>query len=152
MIVHRIGDAIDFAFLSSLDFKGEDWIEERRWIAPRKGWWDSKKVGTATPPIKTADGWVMLYHGISDDGTYRVGAVLLDLADPTKVIGRLDAPLFEPVMPYETGGQVSRVVFPCGAAVSEKTLFVYYGGGDSVVGVATIPIAKLVTALKLCTC
>ncbi len=152
MIVHRIGDSIDFAFLKSLDFKGEEWIEEHRWIAPRKGSWDSKKVGTATPPVKTADGWVMLYHGISDDGTYRVGAVLLDLADPTRVIGRLDAPLFEPVMPYEVNGQVSRVVFPCGAVLSGKTLLVYYGGGDSVVGVATIPIAKLLTALKFCTC
>ncbi|MBI3046655.1 MAG: hypothetical protein HYY86_03930 [Candidatus Harrisonbacteria bacterium] len=152
MIIHRIGDSIDFSFSPTLDFKGDSWIEEYRWITPRKGWWDSKKVGTAAPAIKTKDGWVMLYHGISDDGVYRVGAVLLDLKNPAKIIGRTDNPIFEPEAPYEKNGQISNVVFPGGAMLLGKTIFVYYGGGDTVIGVATIEIDDLLKVLKFCKC
>jgi len=152
LIIHRVGDDIDFAFCPTLDFKGDTYLEERRWIAPRKGWWDSKKVGAAAPPIKTNEGWVFLYHGVSDDGIYRVGAVLLDLKNPTKIIGRTDYPLFEPETPYEKNGQVPNVVFPCGAVLLGKHLFIYYGGADQVVGVATIEMIKLLSVLRLCKC
>jgi predicted GH43/DUF377 family glycosyl hydrolase len=150
MIVHRSGDDIDFGFTSNLDFKDHNWIEEYRWIAPRKWWWDSKKVGVAAPPIKTPDGWVMLYHGVSEDDVYRVGALLLDLKKPVKVIGRTDNPIFEPETSYEKEGWVRNVVFPCGNVLIGKKLFVYYGGADTVVGVATIEISKLMRVLKLC--
>lgn len=152
MIIHRLGEDIDFAFSDTLDFRSDKWLEEYRWIVPRKGWWDSKKVGAAAPPIKTKEGWVMLYHGVSDDGIYRVGAVLLDLRNPTKIIGRTDNPIFEPETSYEKEGQVKNVVFPCGAVLLRKTLFVYYGGADMVVGVATIEISKLLKVLELCKC
>lgn len=152
MIIHRVGDNIDFAYSKTLDFTGDQWLEEHGWIFPRKGWWDSKKVGAAAPPIKTKEGWVMLYHGVSDDNIYRVGAVLLDLADPTLVIGRTDNPIFEPEASYEKTGQVSNVVFPCGNVLLGKKLFVYYGGGDSVIGVASVDMEKLLEVLKLCKC
>ena len=152
MIVHRGGDDIDLAFSSSLNFKGDAWIEEYRWIGPRKWWWDSKKVGAAAPPIKTLDGWVMLYHGVSEDGIYRVGAVLLDLKNPAKIIGRTDNPIFEPETSYEKEGQIQNVVFPCGNVLLGEKLFVYYGGADQVVGVATAEMAKLLRVLKLCKC
>lgn len=150
IILHRVGNDIDFAIRSTLDFKENEWLEEYRWLFPRKGWWDSKKVGAAAPPIKTKDGWVMLYHGVSEDGVYRVGAVLLDNKNPLKIIGRTDNPIFEPEMPYEREGQVRNVVFPCGTVLIDKTLFVYYGGGDQVIGVATINIDELLRVLKLC--
>src|SRR3989338_7319427 len=112
-IIHRSGDDIDSAFSPTLDFDGKTWIEEYRWIASRSGMWDSRKVGTATPPIKTRIGWVLLYHGVSEeDGCYRIGAVLLDLKDPTKIIARTDEPIFEPETAYEKVGKVSNVVFP----------------------------------------
>lgn len=152
IIIHRVTDNIDFAFSPALDFKGDTWLEEYRWIAPRKGWWDSKKVGAAAPPIKTKDGWVFLYHGVSDEGIYRVGAVLLDLKNPTKILGRTDNPIFEPETPYEKEGKVPNVVFPCGAALIGKKLFVYYGGADKVAGVATVEIDELLRVLKLCKC
>lgn len=152
MVVHRSGEDIDYALVSSLDFKEDEWLEEHRWIGPRKGWWDSRKIGAAAAPIKTKKGWVLLYHGVSRDGVYRVGAVLLDLHDPLKVICRTDHPIFEPETSYEKGGQVANVVFPCGMVLREETLFVYYGGGDKVVGVATIPISKLLEVLQLCRC
>lgn len=152
LIVHRVGYDIDYSFSSTLDFKGDSWLEEYRWIPRRKGWWDSKKVGAAAPPIKTKDGWVLLYHGVSEDNTYRVGAVLLDLKNPIKIIGRTDNPILEPEAPYEKEGLVPNVVFPCGNILLGKKLFVYYGGADRAVGVATIKIKELIRALKLCKC
>jgi predicted GH43/DUF377 family glycosyl hydrolase len=148
--VHRFGNGIDYDFSSNLNFKGNVWLDEHRWIEPRRGWWDGEKVGAVGPPVKTREGWVMLYHGVSDDTVYRVGAVLLDLKNPTKVLARLVYPILEPEAPYEVEGQVSRVVFPCGNVILGDTFYVYYGGGDSVVGVATVNLRELVTILKLC--
>lgn len=152
MVIHRGGDDIDFSFTSSLDFKEGQWLEEYRWIAPRRWWWDGKKVGAAAPPIKTKEGWVMLYHGVSEDNVYRVGAVLLDLKNPVKIIGRTDNPILEPETSYEKEGLVSNVVFPCGNVLLGEKLFVYYGGADQVIGVATIEMKKLIKILKLCRC
>ena len=152
MVIHRVGEDVDFAFSTNLDFKDNQWLEEQRWITPRKGWWDSKKVGGAAPPIKTKDGWIFLYHGVSDDGIYRVGAVLLDSKRPFKIIGRTDNPIFEPETSYEKEGQTANVVFPCGAVIIGKKLFVYYGGADKVVGVATGKIDDFLRVLRLCKC
>ena len=92
----------------------------------------------------------MLYHGVSEDGVYRVGAVLLDLKNPVKIIARTMYPIFEPEAPSEREGQVSKVVFPCGNVVMRGELYVYYGGGDSVVGVATVKVRELLKILRLC--
>jgi len=153
LIIHRVGDDIDFSHHKTLDFNGTNWLEEYRWIMPRKGRWDSRKVGVAAPPIKTKAGWLLLYHGISEeDQFYRVGAILVGLRDPAKIICRTDYPIFEPETSYEKEGEVSNVVFPCGAALIGKKLFVYYGGADKVVGVATVNIDELLGVLKVCKC
>ena len=153
LIFHRSGKDIDISLHPNLNFDGKTWLEEYRWLGPRKGHWDSLKLGVCAPPIKTKKGWVLLYHGVSfDDGFYRVGAVLLDLKDPLKIIGRTDEPIFEPEMPYEKEGQVPNVVFPCGAVVLGKNIFMYYGGADKVVGVAIIEIKKLIKLLEIYKC
>ncbi len=152
IIIHRSGDDIDLSFHSNLDFDGTSWLEEYRWIGPRKGWWDSVKVGVAAPPVKTNKGWLLLYHGVSEDSIYRVGAILTDLYDPVKIISRTDYPIFEPETLYEKEGLVKNVVFPCGAVLINKKLFVYYGGADKVIGVATIDINKLLNIFKLSKC
>ncbi|MEM2921409.1 MAG: hypothetical protein QXF26_03735, partial [Candidatus Bathyarchaeia archaeon] len=90
LIIHRIGDDIDSALTSSLDFDGETWIEEYRWITPKKGSWDAVKNGVAAPPLKTKEGWILLYHGVDEELTYRVGAVLLNPRNPLEVIARTD--------------------------------------------------------------
>ncbi|MEM2497476.1 MAG: hypothetical protein QXR81_03785 [Candidatus Nezhaarchaeales archaeon] len=149
-IIHRHGDDIDSALVSSLDFDGRTWLDEYRWIHPRKGWWDSKKLGIACPPIKTTEGWILLYHGVSEDNVYRVGAILLDPKNPLEVIARTDEPLFEPEEDYEKFGQVNNVVFPCGVVLIGDRIFMYYGGADQVVGVATIEVKKLLKYLKSC--
>lgn len=116
-------------------------------LSPRKGMWDSQKVGIAAPPIRTKKGWILLYHGVSDDAVYRIGACLLDLKDPTIVLSRTTDYVFEPVEEYEKKGQIGNVVFPCGAVVKNGMIYMYYGGGDSVIDVATIELQKLLDAL-----
>ncbi len=148
LIFHRFGNDIDIALVSNLNFDGSTWLEERRWLLPRQGMWDSEKIGIVAPPVKTKSGWILLYHGVSEeDHHYRVGAVLLDLRDSTRVIGRTDDPLMEPETLYEKKGQVANVVFPCGNVVVGDQIFIYYGGGDSVIGVASIKIQDLIGVL-----
>ena len=110
--------------------------------------WDNEKVGITAPPIKTKHGWLLLYHGISKNHhTYRVGAVLLDLKDPAIVLARSTDPIFEPKEEYEKVGIVNNVVFPCGLILRDNLLYIYYGGGDRVVGVATMEIDIILDAL-----
>ncbi|MGQ9719399.1 MAG: hypothetical protein ACUVWK_06160 [Nitrososphaerales archaeon] len=147
LIIHRIGHDIDSALTSSLEFNGETWIGEYRWVTPRKGCWDSVKIGIAAPPIKTREGWILLYHGVDEEATYRVGAILLDPKDPLEVIARTDEPIFEPEETYEKIGLVNNVVFPCGAVVIVNKIYMYYGAADRVIGVATLETEKLLRAL-----
>lgn len=149
VILHRIQPSIDINFLSSLDFDGTTtWLVHNPFIFPRPGFWDSKKIGINTAPLKTKAGWLVLYHGVSEhDGKYRVGALLLDLEHPEKVIGRSLHPLFEPEELYEREGVVPNVVFPCGAIIRHNTLITYYGGADKVIGVASIPLPQLLRSL-----
>jgi predicted GH43/DUF377 family glycosyl hydrolase len=88
----------------------------------------------------------MLYHGVSDDNVYRVGAILLDLENPLKIVARTPEPVFEPQTTYEKEGHVPNVVFPCGAVKLKDKIFMYYGGADKVIGVATIKINDLLKA------
>ena len=147
MILHRVGSHICADFIKSLNFEKEKVSRCIRLIAPRPGMWDSQKVGIASPPIKTDKGWLLLYHGVSDDTVYRLGAALLDLKDPSIVISRTTDFILEPEEQYEKEGQVPNVVFPCGAVIRDKKLFIYYGGADSVVAVATMNIDDLLNVL-----
>ncbi len=152
-IVHRIESEIDMCTLDDLEFKGKNrYLEENNWMGPRKGWWDYRKVGAGPPPIKTKDGWILLYHGIAEDHSYSIGAVLLDLKNPLKILARTNEPIFKPEADYEKTGDVPNVVFPCGAVVKDNMIYLYYGGGDKVTGVATMEINLLLKKLKLCRC
>jgi len=148
LFVHRTGNDIDLAYVDSLDFDGNTFLDEFRWIQTRKGWWDSVRIGVAAPPIKTEEGWVLIYHGISEDGVYRLGAVLLDKDDPEKILSRLVDPLFEPELPWEKEGEIPNVVFPCNAVLKDEELFIFYGGADKFVGSAKLKMADLLRALK----
>jgi predicted GH43/DUF377 family glycosyl hydrolase len=107
-------------------------------------WWESKKIGGSCPPIRTPYGWFHIYHGVSEkDHTYRVGAVILDLNDPRKIIARTPEPIFEPEAWYETKGVYEGCVFPTGNVVKDGILYVYYGAADKYVGVATAPFDRL---------
>ncbi len=149
MVFHRVNEDVCADFVASLDFTKDKITRCIEIITPRRGMWDGGKVGISCPPVKTKNGWLLLYHGVSWSTTYRVGAVLLDLDDPTVVKARTAVPLFEPEEEYEHKGVVNNVVFPCGLVVRGTTAFMYYGAGDSVVGVATMKMATLLRMLEV---
>jgi beta-1,2-mannobiose phosphorylase / 1,2-beta-oligomannan phosphorylase len=113
--------------------------------------WEELKVGAGSPPIKTKTGWLVIYHGVSSEKVYRAGAALLDLHDPSKIIGRTKTPILEPKEPYEKFGDVNNVVFPTGACVVDNDkLFVYYGGADRVCCLATADLNYLLDHILKC--
>lgn len=113
--------------------------------------WEELKVGAGPPPIKTTAGWLLIYHGVSREKVYRAGAALLDLHDPSKIIGRTRTPILEPKEPYEKFGDVNNVVFPTGACVVDNDkLFVYYGGADKVCCLATADLNYLLDHILKC--
>jgi predicted GH43/DUF377 family glycosyl hydrolase len=147
MILHRIEGHVCADYVSSLNFKDMKLTRCIQIIGPRPGMWDSRKVGIAGPPIKTPLGWLLFYHGITAAGHYCLGAALLDLDDHTKVIGRSVLPLMSPVEPWEREGWISNVVFPCGQVVRGNTIYLYYGGADHVIGVATLDLKTITESL-----
>ena len=147
-VLHRVGTDICGDYLNSLNFNKDKVDTCIRVLGPRPGSWDSVKVGITAPPLKTKKGWLLLYHAISrGHHTYRVGAALLDLKDPTVLLARSTDPIFEPETDYERFGLVNNVVFPCGMIERDGTIFVYYGGADQVCGVATMKLEVLLRAL-----
>ncbi len=106
-------------------------------------YWEDQKIGISGPPIKTEEGWFLIYHGVSQAGVYKQGAALLDLADPTKIIARQSTPILEPELDWEINGYVPKVVFSCGQAIFGDEIFVYYGGADTAIGVATLKLRDI---------
>ena len=149
-ILHRLDTSIWLDLVDSLSFEEGRWIKGNIIMSPHQEQPPTEKIGIAAPPIETKYGWLLLYHIVSQKGSHRyyyVSAALLDVDDPTHVIARKGTPLFEPEVPYEKEGQVAEVVFPCGAVVINGRLFVYYGGADKVIGVATIKLSELLKSL-----
>jgi beta-1,2-mannobiose phosphorylase / 1,2-beta-oligomannan phosphorylase len=105
--------------------------------------WDSQSVGNNGVPIETPEGWLVLNHGYTSDHIYRLGVVLLDLDDPTKVIRRPLEPIFWPREIWELRGDVPNVVFSCANPVVDGKVYVYYGGADHVIGLATCSLSDL---------
>ncbi len=147
LIFHRLDNMVSADFVETLTFDEKRLPNRFQVLLPRPGMWDSEKVGVAAPPVKTPKGWLLFYHGVSETTTYRVGAVLLDLKDPTKVLARTAAPLLEPRERYEMEGQMAHVVFPCGATLDGDTVTLYYGGADKVVAGATTSLKKILAIL-----
>jgi predicted GH43/DUF377 family glycosyl hydrolase len=149
-ILHRLGTSIWLDLVNDLKFDGNKWLGGHIFMSPKEELPDTEKLGISGPPIETKYGWLLLYHAVSrktQPMTYYVSAALLDLNDPSKVIARRKVPILEPETPYELFGQVNNVVFPCGAAIIGEDLFVYYGGADSVIGVATMKVEDLLNSL-----
>lgn len=150
VILHRIYPDILIDFVDSLAFDGSTWLKGEYKISPRKDKWDSRKIGAGPPPIKTPDGWLLIYQAVGnqDAGRYKIGAMLLDLNDPTTVLHRSNAPILEPREKYENEGFKNGVIYPCGAVVIDGILHVYYGGADSYVCVATAVFSEFLAELK----
>jgi predicted GH43/DUF377 family glycosyl hydrolase len=105
--------------------------------------WEAFKIGISGPPIKTSEGWFLIYHGVSKDRVYSQGAALLDIKDPTKVLSRQADPIMVPELNWERYGHVNNVVFSCGQVVLSDEIFVYYGGADNAIGLSTMKLSDI---------
>ncbi|MCC6281342.1 MAG: glycoside hydrolase family 130 protein [Saprospiraceae bacterium] len=116
-------------------------------LRTREGWWDSARVGAGAAPIKTSEGWLEIYHGANEQHRYSLGAVLLDLKDPSKVLARSHHPIFEPIADYERTGFFGNVVFTNGHLVNGDDITMYYGASDEVICGATLSIHQILSDL-----
>lgn len=114
----------------------------------RKGMWDSARVGAGAAPIKTEHGWLEIYHGANEQHRYCLGALLLDLQNPSKILARSETPIMEPLAEYELRGFFGNVVFTNGHIVDGDTLKLYYGASDEVICLAELSIKEILSTLK----
>ncbi len=122
------------------------WHERTRLMCPAH-LWETVQVGNCGSPIETSEGWLVLTHGVGPMRRYSIGAVLLDLVNPLKVIGRLKEPLITP-LENEREGYVPNVVYTCGGLVHNGTLLVPYGISDQKTGFVTVELDDLLKKLK----
>ena len=147
-IIHSIKPNIQIEYRDDLEFRDDDYINSFYGGGPQKKCWDKWLRGTGAPPIKTSAGWLLFYHAMDDDWSkYKVGVMLLDLNNPTKVLFRAKEPVLEPSEEYENNGYKGGVVYVSGAIIKDGNILVYYGAADSYVGVAYAPLEEFLNAL-----
>ena len=115
----------------------------------RENSWDSARLGGGAAPIRTSLGWLEIYHGANTENRYCLGALLFDLKDPSRVIGRSIDPIMEPLAKYEQTGFFGNVVFTNGQIVDDDTLTIYYGASDEVICMANFSISEILSSLKI---
>ena len=124
------------------------WGRHRCLVRTRKGSWDSARVGAGCSPVRTSEGWLMIYHGADGNHRYCLGAMLLDLDDPSRVLARSVDPLFAPEMPYEKEGFFGNVVFSCGQLVDGDHITMYYGASDQFICRAELSVNEILDSLN----
>lgn len=140
-ILHRRPRQIWLAYSHDL----VNWTDHQVIMSPRPdNGWDSVSIGGNGLPIKTEYGWLLFYHGYDDQRIYRHSAALLDLEDPTKVIHRPKAHIFEPQETWEIKGDVPNALFCCSNNVVADEVYCYYAGGDRLIGLATAKLADAI--------
>ncbi len=119
------------------------WGNHKCIARPRDMKWEMQKIGGGAPPIKTEDGWLIIYHGKGENSIYSLFCLLLDLNEPYKIIRRAQTPLLTPTEPFETNGFFGNVVFSNGIIEKNGKIFIYYGAADESVGLAMTDIDSL---------
>ena len=157
--LHRIRPGIQLVLATSLDdLTREFWndyflhFNEHIILDPIGSDHESSFIGGGCPPIETIEGWLLIYHGVFDTSkgyVYSAAAALLDIDNPTKVIGRLPYSLLFPELDYEKNGIVDNVIFPTGAALFDDRLYIYYGAADKCIACASVSFSELIRELKL---
>ncbi|MHB0869061.1 MAG: glycoside hydrolase family 130 protein [Chloroflexota bacterium] len=121
-------------------------------IPQRTGpWWDSLRIGVGAPPLRTEEGWLLIYHGVKEMAVrpiYRLGLALLDLHDPRRVLARASEWVFAPEAEYEQRGLVPNVVYSCGALQRGGEVWMYYGAADTVIGLAIAKTSELLAFVR----
>jgi len=156
-LIHRIRPDIQIIYFENFkDITDNYWkaylkkIKRYILLVP-KFQFENRYIGGGCPPIETKDGWLIIYHAVEDtfSGTiYHACAALLDIKNPLKVLGRLKEPLFSPKTPWEKSGVTNNVVFPTGAVVKDKRLYIYYGAADKLIAAKSVDLTELLTELK----
>ncbi len=151
-ILHSISPEIGIAYFDSLEFDGLTYIQSNyNGKCERKNgcYWEGYVRGIGAPPIKTKYGWLIFYHALekNDSSKYKVGAMLLDLNDPTKILFRSKEPILEPDEWYENEGFKAGIVYVSGAVVKDSKLMIYYGGADSYVNLAHVDMEEFLKNL-----
>jgi len=145
-VLHSITPNIGIEYIDDIDNIAKTVSSPRRHGPQpgRKGFWDSKVRGAGPPPIRTDMGWLLLYHAIDDrePEKYKLGAMILDINDPTKILYRSPQPILSPDAHYENDGKPG-IVYASGAVIIGDNLMVYYGGGDKHVCIAETPLKQL---------
>ncbi len=125
-----------------------NWGDSKVVLVPRGGYWDDYRIGASVTPIETKEGWLEIYHGVkmtSAGPIYRIGVVILDLDDPSKVIKRGYQPILSPREDYERIGDIGNVCFACGAVLDDNgDMKIYYGAADTSICIATCTLDQLI--------
>jgi len=123
------------------------WGNHKCIAVTRLGKWDSARVGAGAAPIRTDKGWLEIYHGANEQNRYCLGALLLDINDPSKVIARSEEPIMEPIADYEKTGFFGNVVFSNGYYMDGDTIKLYYGASDEVICSAELSVSAILKPL-----
>ena len=134
---------------------GVDVPDDNLLIQPKYEW-EMMKIGASGVPIPTDDGWLMFYHAVDRQGIYRVGLLLLDRANPLKVLARSPLPIMEPSTSYENVGTASfeksscypYIVFPCANLQVNDEIWIYYGASDLYIGLATVKFSEVMDYIR----
>ena len=150
-ILHSINSGrILIDYLDNLDFKDGSYIKSKYLLTEvREDRWDKKVRAAGPPPIRTKYGWLLFYHAEDKDdpGKYKLGAMILDINDPTKILYRCKQPVLEPKEYYECEGYKGGIVYALGSVVKDGKLIIYYGSADNFVCVAYTEFEQFLEAL-----
>jgi predicted GH43/DUF377 family glycosyl hydrolase len=147
--LHSVNPEVSIEYLDDLKFENTKYIYSQYGGKLRKNCWDNWVRGAGPPPIKTKYGWLLFYHALNhkDFGKYKVGAMLLDLQEPAKILRRSSKPILEPEESYENNGAKPGIIYMSGAVVKNGELLTYYGGADNYVCVAHAKLDDFLEAL-----
>ncbi|MFO7668709.1 MAG: glycoside hydrolase family 130 protein [Bacteroidales bacterium] len=124
------------------------WGDHKCIAVTRESYWDSARIGAGAAPIRTDEGWLEIYHGANSENRYGLGALLLDLNDPSIVLSRSEEPIMEPTEEYERNGFFGNVIFTNGQLVDGDTITIYYGASDEVICMAEFSMKRILASLK----
>ncbi|MGB9911389.1 MAG: hypothetical protein ACPLKP_02170 [Microgenomates group bacterium] len=149
-IFHSLSPEILIDYFDDLNFDGKTFIRSYYDGKPKKAIWEERIRGVGPPPLKTPEGWLVFYHAMDKQNSnlYKIGAMILDLNQPTKILYRAPLPVLEPSEIYENEGLKPGIVYSCGAVIFRKKIFLYYGGADTVICVASAPLNIFLNQLK----